>query len=636
MLPGLDGFETCRRLRADGVWVAGDHAHRARRGRGPRARARRGRRRLPDQAVLAGRAAGAAAGAGPPRPGRAPGRARGRRPAARPGRPARCVGATPRSSCRPASSRCSRRFMRRPGQVLSQSQLLESAWDSATSSARTSSRSTSATCARRSTGRSASRSIETVRGAGLPAAQGRRRHEPAADPRPADGGVRAGHGRGARRRRGCSSTCGCERTSTRASTDGLETARGGRGRRSGVGRSRPARTRRASHSCDRGRRGRDSAGGAGSRSVLTPAELARAATGEQVLVERDVPGIEGHARGSLAQPRRTGGRSWSSGQSLDDRDETLAGLLASFAIGGPIAVLLASLLGYALAAAGLRPGRGDAPPGGRGVARAGRRAPAAARRARRDPAARGDAERDARPAARARSSASGASSPTRATSCARRWRWSRPSSRRALRAGDADPHGARGAGRPRSRSATASPSSPRTCWCWPAAATAGCPCARATSTRAELLERRARALRGPGSRARPRDPRGGARRAAPSRPTRCACARRSATSWTTRCATATGDVVLAARARRRRGRARGGRRGPRLPARAGRARLRALRPRRRAPARAAAPGWGWRSSRAIAEAHGGSADIVPGPGATLRISLPASNARSQGHLSGPS
>ena len=43
------------------------------------------------------------------------------------------------------------------------------------------------------------------------------------------------------------------------------------------------------------------------------------------------------------------------GQSLDDRDETLADLVASFAIGGPIAVLLASLLGYALAAAGLRP-----------------------------------------------------------------------------------------------------------------------------------------------------------------------------------------------------------------------------------------------------------------------------------------
>ncbi len=43
------------------------------------------------------------------------------------------------------------------------------------------------------------------------------------------------------------------------------------------------------------------------------------------------------------------------GQSLDDRDETLAGLVTSFAVGGPIAVLIASLVGYALAAAGLRP-----------------------------------------------------------------------------------------------------------------------------------------------------------------------------------------------------------------------------------------------------------------------------------------
>jgi two-component system OmpR family sensor kinase len=43
------------------------------------------------------------------------------------------------------------------------------------------------------------------------------------------------------------------------------------------------------------------------------------------------------------------------GQSLDDRDETLAGLVASFAIGGPIAVVLASIAGYLLAASGLRP-----------------------------------------------------------------------------------------------------------------------------------------------------------------------------------------------------------------------------------------------------------------------------------------
>ena len=43
------------------------------------------------------------------------------------------------------------------------------------------------------------------------------------------------------------------------------------------------------------------------------------------------------------------------GQSLGDRDETLSGLVTSFAVGGPIAVLVASLLGYGLATAGLRP-----------------------------------------------------------------------------------------------------------------------------------------------------------------------------------------------------------------------------------------------------------------------------------------
>jgi signal transduction histidine kinase len=43
------------------------------------------------------------------------------------------------------------------------------------------------------------------------------------------------------------------------------------------------------------------------------------------------------------------------GQSLDDRNETLGSVVTSFAVGGPIAVVLASLLGYLLAAVGLRP-----------------------------------------------------------------------------------------------------------------------------------------------------------------------------------------------------------------------------------------------------------------------------------------
>ena len=87
--------------------------------------------------------------------------------------------------------------------------------------------------------------------------------------------------------------------------------------------------------------------------VLEPGELRRAARGEHVLVERRVPGIEGTAR-VLARPG-TAETVVVAGQSLDDRDEALTALAASFAIGGPIAVLIASLLGYALAAIGLAP-----------------------------------------------------------------------------------------------------------------------------------------------------------------------------------------------------------------------------------------------------------------------------------------
>lgn len=67
-------------------------------------------------------------------------------------------------------------------------------------------------------------------------------------------------------------------------------------------------------------------------------------------------GIEGDVRilfGPADEPQP--GLVVAVGQSLDDRDETLAGVVASFAIGGPIAVILASLLGYLLAATGLRP-----------------------------------------------------------------------------------------------------------------------------------------------------------------------------------------------------------------------------------------------------------------------------------------
>jgi signal transduction histidine kinase len=87
--------------------------------------------------------------------------------------------------------------------------------------------------------------------------------------------------------------------------------------------------------------------------ALSRAELRRAAAGEKVVVEREVAGIEGTVR--LLARAGPGPELVTVGQSLDDRDETLRNLAASFALGGPLAVVLASLLGYVLAAAGLRP-----------------------------------------------------------------------------------------------------------------------------------------------------------------------------------------------------------------------------------------------------------------------------------------
>jgi two-component system, OmpR family, sensor kinase len=96
----------------------------------------------------------------------------------------------------------------------------------------------------------------------------------------------------------------------------------------------------------------DRAGGARDRA-LSSRERRRVEGGEELLLERRVGGIEGSTR-VLARPGR-GGDVVVVGQSLDDRNETLGSVVTSFAIGGPIAVVLASLLGYLLAAAGLRP-----------------------------------------------------------------------------------------------------------------------------------------------------------------------------------------------------------------------------------------------------------------------------------------
>ena len=98
------------------------------------------------------------------------------------------------------------------------------------------------------------------------------------------------------------------------------------------------------------------AGGSGP-AALSPAEAGQAARAP-ITRERGVPPVEGEAR-LFARPAGADGRGRGlvvvAVGSLDDRDETLAALLTAFAVGGGLAVLVASGLGYALAGMGLRP-----------------------------------------------------------------------------------------------------------------------------------------------------------------------------------------------------------------------------------------------------------------------------------------
>jgi len=101
------------------------------------------------------------------------------------------------------------------------------------------------------------------------------------------------------------------------------------------------------------RRAASVAGGA--RDVIDPEDgFARVEPGQgrRTLVDRRVPGFEERLR-VLTLPSARG--AVVVGQSLGDRDETLRALVTAFAVGGPLAVLLASLLGYGLAAGALRP-----------------------------------------------------------------------------------------------------------------------------------------------------------------------------------------------------------------------------------------------------------------------------------------
>lgn len=91
-------------------------------------------------------------------------------------------------------------------------------------------------------------------------------------------------------------------------------------------------------------------------SVLTPEQLRSASEEATYFEPSSVAGIEDDAR-LMARPVATADGRFMIvvGASTGDRAETLAGLVTTFAIGGPLALVLASALGYALAALAMRP-----------------------------------------------------------------------------------------------------------------------------------------------------------------------------------------------------------------------------------------------------------------------------------------
>ena len=91
------------------------------------------------------------------------------------------------------------------------------------------------------------------------------------------------------------------------------------------------------------------------RPVLSPAETRQALERRIVLEHESLRGLEGRVK-ILATPVRTEDEPLVAvvGSSLDDRDEALRELAALLLVGGPAALLLASLAGYGAASAALR------------------------------------------------------------------------------------------------------------------------------------------------------------------------------------------------------------------------------------------------------------------------------------------
>lgn len=93
----------------------------------------------------------------------------------------------------------------------------------------------------------------------------------------------------------------------------------------------------------------------GAAPAIGPAEARRASQGPVLLSARPVPGVDGQAR-ILARPLVSGGPEIVVvGATTQDRRETLQGLRGAFLIGAPVAILLASALGYLLAGRALAP-----------------------------------------------------------------------------------------------------------------------------------------------------------------------------------------------------------------------------------------------------------------------------------------
>jgi two-component system, OmpR family, sensor kinase len=95
---------------------------------------------------------------------------------------------------------------------------------------------------------------------------------------------------------------------------------------------------------------------AGAGAAIEPDALRRAQRDEIVLAGLDVPGVEAQAR-ALARAVTTAEDSFVvvAGASTEDRDAALESIATALAIGAPLALLLASALGYALAARALSP-----------------------------------------------------------------------------------------------------------------------------------------------------------------------------------------------------------------------------------------------------------------------------------------